>query len=441
MPTVQYPAPRQAWTLLAILFLAYTLSFIDRQIITLLVAPIRADLGISDFQFSLLHGFAFALFFAVLGLPIGRMVDHNSRRGIIAIGVGLWSFMTALCGLAQNFLQLFFARMGVGVGEATLSPAAYSMLSDAFPPQKLTRAIAVYSTGGTLGTGLALIIGGAVIDMVASANSITFPLLGELRPWQTSFLVVGIPGLLVAMLMMTAVEPARQGILRDSARNPLDISIAQLLRYLLDHRTSYGALFIVTSFMTALSAGFIMWYPTFLMRIHGFAISEAGYTFGVLFMVFGTLGVLLGGALAGQLKTRGYADANMRVIVIAAATAILPYLIGPLMPTPALALAMMALAITATQMIAAVCVAAIQIITPNQMRGQASAVFILAINFIGFGLGPTIIAMFTDFLFADDLALGHSMAASALLIAPLSCYCYWRSLPAYRRHLQEADSW
>ncbi|MCX2981994.1 MFS transporter [Halieaceae bacterium IMCC14734] len=436
-----YPRPRQAWSMLAALFLAYTLSFVDRQIITLLVGPIRADLGISDFQFSLLHGFAFALFFAVLGLPVGRLVDHRSRRHIVAWGIAIWSAMTALCGLATSFWQLFLARMGVGVGEATLSPAAYSMLSDAFPPQQLTRAVAVYSTGGTLGTGLALIIGGAVVQLVSAASSIDIPLLGTFKPWQASFLIVGIPGLLVAGLMLTVIEPNRQGVLRDTSDVPIELPVGKVVKYLWEHRASYGALFIVTSLMTALSSGFIMWYPTFLIRIHDFSMAEAGYSFGMLFLVFGTVGVLLGGWLATALMARGYADAHLRVIVLAASLALIPYLVGPLMPNAALALGFMAAAITATQMIAAVCVAAIATITPNQMRGQASAVFILAINFIGFGLGPSIIAFATDFIFADDMALPRSMSLAALLIAPASIVLYWRSLPHYRRHLAQSEAW
>lgn len=427
--------------MLAALFVAYTLSFIDRQIITLLVGPIRADLDITDFQFSLLHGFAFALFFAVLGLPVGRLVDHRSRRHIVAWGIAIWSAMTALCGLATSFWQLFLARMGVGVGEATLSPAAYSMLSDAFPPQQLTRAVAVYSTGGTLGTGLALIIGGAVVQLVSSASSIDIPLLGTFKPWQASFLLVGIPGLLVAGLMLTVIEPARQGVLRDASAAPVELPVRQVVAYLWQHRASYGALFIVTSLMTALSSGFIMWYPTFLIRIHDFSMAQAGYSFGMLFLVFGTIGVLLGGWLASALLARGYADAHLRVIVLAASLALIPYLAGPLMPSATAALAFMAAAITATQMIAAVCVAAIATITPNQMRGQASAVFILAINFIGFGLGPSIIAFATDFIFADDMALPRSMALAALLIAPASIVLYWRSLPHYRRHLAQSAAW
>ena len=437
-----YPGPVQAWSTVAILFLAYTLSFIDRQIITLLVGPIRADLGLSDFQFSLLHGFAFAIFFAVLGLPVGRMADRYSRRVIIAVGIATWSFMTALCGLAKNFPQLFLARMGVGVGEATLSPSTYSMLSDAFPPDKLTRAVAVFSTGGTLGTGLAMIIGGAVIQLVADAESIAIPFVGELKPWQASFLIVGIPGLIVAAMMFLIPEPKRQGLITvKGAKPPPQLPLKLVFDFLIERKGTYGTLFLTTSFMTALSAGFVMWYPTFLIRIHGYSMSEAGYSFGLLFGIFGTLGVLSGGWLAGYWARKGHIDANMRVMVFATSCALIPYIIGPQMPSANLAMAFMAISIFATQMIASVSVASTQLITPNQIRAQASAIFLLLVNFIGFGLGGTVIAFFTDFVFASDNALPYSMSLTAIIIVPASIMAYWKGIPAYRVCLEQAKEW
>ncbi|MBT4521063.1 MAG: MFS transporter, partial [Halieaceae bacterium] len=386
----------------------------------------------------LLHGLAFAIFFAVLGLPLGRLADRYNRRNIIAAGITVWSLMTAVCGLAGNFVQLFLARTGVGVGEAALSPSAYSMMSDAFPPNKLTRAIAVYSTGGTLGTGLALIIGGAIIQLVADTNNLTLPLVGELRPWQSAFFIVALPGLAVACLMFAVSEPRRRGLLRQGEVVPDSLPIADVLVFLIQRWKTYGALFAVTSFMTALSSGFIMWYPTFLIRLHDYSISQAGYSFGLLFLVFGTAGVICGGWLATSLNKRGYYDANMRVMIIGAAASGLPYVVGPLMPTAILAMSCMAVAIFSTQMIAAVCVAATQLITPNQLRGQAAAIFLLLINLIGFGLGSTGIAFFTDFVFARDDALHYSMALSAVLVIPPSIYFYWRALPAYRDCLQES---
>lgn len=440
----KYPPPTQAWSMVAILFLAYTLSFVDRQIITLLVGPIRADLGISDFQFSLLHGFAFAIFFAILGLPVGRLADRYSRRVIIAIGVATWSFMTALCGLAKNFPQLFLARMGVGVGEATLSPSAYSMLSDAFPPDKLTRAVAVFSTGGTLGTGLAMIIGGAVIQLVADAESIAIPLFGELRPWQACFLIVGIPGLLVAAMMFLTPEPKRQGLIGDKqgrTQEKVQLPLRAVAAFMIERKRTYGTLFLTSSFVTALSAGFVMWYPTFLIRIHGFSMSEAGYSFGLLFGIFGTLGVLFGGYLAGYWAQKGYQDANMRVMVFATSCSLIPYIIGPQMANAGLAMACMALSIFFTQMLAAVSVASIQLITPNQIRAQASALFLLLINFIGFGLGGTAIAFFTDFIFGNDNALPDSMTLAAIIIVPASIYFYWKGIPGYQKCLEQAEQW
>ncbi len=435
-----YPGAVQAWSTVAILFLAYTLSFIDRQIITLLVGPIRADLGLSDFQFSLLHGFAFAIFFALLGLPVGRLADRYSRRAIIAWGVATWSFMTALCGLARNFPELFLARMGVGVGEATLTPSTYSLLSDAFPPDKLTRAVAVFSTGGTLGTGLAMIIGGAVIQLVAGAETTTVPLVGELATWRASFLIVGVPGLVVAAMLFLVPEPVRQGVL-PVARQDRQLPLREVASFLVARRGTYGTLFLTTSFMTALSAGFVMWYPTFLIRTHGYSMSEAGYSFGLLFALFGTLGVLAGGWLAGRWTARGHQDANMRVMVLGSGLSLLPYIAGPQMPSAELAMALMAVAVFATQMIASVAVASTQLITPNQLRAQASAIFLLLINFIGFGLGGTTIAFFTDFLFTDDSALPRSMSLAAVLIAPACTWVYWRGLPAYRACLDQARAW
>jgi MFS family permease len=427
--------------MVAILFTAYLLSFVDRQIITLLVGPIREDLAISDFQFSLLHGLAFALFYALLGLPLGRLADRYSRRTLIAGGIALWSAMTAVCGLARNFPQLFLARVGVGVGEAALSPAAYSMISDAFPPDKLTRAIAVYTAGGTLGTGIALLIGGAVIQLVGQADSIVWPLVGELRPWQTAFLVVGLPGLAVALLMATVAEPARHGLLTRDDASVQEVSVREVAAFLWQRRHTYGALFGVTALMTALSSGFIAWYPTFLIRLHGFDMSGAGYTFGLLFLVFGTAGVLAGSSFAGRLLARGHVDANLRVMATAAALAFLPYVAGPLLPTAPAALACMAASVFCTQMIGAVCIAAIQLITPNQLRGQASAVFLLLVNLIGFGVGASLVAAFTDFLFGRDDAVHYAMALSACLIVPPSAWLYWRALPAYRCALAQAAQW
>jgi MFS family permease len=198
-----WPSPLRAWYAVAVLVLAFVFSFIDRIVIALLVEPIKADLGISDFDIGLLQGFAFAIFYALLGIPIGRLSDRISRRGIIATGIAVWSLMTAACGLARSFFGLFLARVGVGVGEATLSPAAYSMISDYFPREKLGRALGVYQSGAMLGAGIAFLVGGAAVQLLSAYDGQVLPVLGPVRMWQLAFFAVGLPGLLIALLMLT----------------------------------------------------------------------------------------------------------------------------------------------------------------------------------------------------------------------------------------------
>ena len=218
-----------AWYAVFVLLLAYVLSFVDRIILSLLVTPIKEDLGTTDAQMGLLMGFAFAIFYTIAGIPIAKYSDVKSRKMIIAIGIFLWSIMTAVCGLARSFFQLFLARVGVGVGEAALTPAAYSMISDYFSEEKLGRAMAVYKSGAMFGGGLAFIIGGAVVGYVVNSDSIILPLLGEMKPWQMAFIIVGLPGVLIGLLMLTVKEPSRTGV-----ADTLDkkVSISDAIKYM-----------------------------------------------------------------------------------------------------------------------------------------------------------------------------------------------------------------
>ena len=205
-----YPSPVYSWYVVVVLTVAYMFSFLDRQILALLIEPIRQDLEITDFQISLLLGLAFGIFYTALGIPIGRLADRRSRRGIIAVGVTIWCLMTAACGLARNFSQLFLARIGVGVGEATLNPSAYSLISDYFPRQRRGRAISFYNMGVSLGAGVAMVVGGQIIAFAFDTPRVTLPIVGELYAWQLVFLLVGLPGLLIAALMITVREPERR---------------------------------------------------------------------------------------------------------------------------------------------------------------------------------------------------------------------------------------
>src|SRR6202795_194603 len=201
-------ALRYAWYVVGVLTLVYVFSFLDRQIFSLIVAPLRRDLHISDTQVSLLQGFSFAVFYTFFGIPIGRLADVYNRRTIIVLGLVLWSAFTAGCGLAGTFAQMLLLRMGVGVGEAALSPAAYSLITDYFPRERLATALSVYSMGIYVGSGMAYLLGGLVVAYASTQAMWTIPLLGAVHPWQIIFLLVGLPGIAVAPLLFTVNQPA-----------------------------------------------------------------------------------------------------------------------------------------------------------------------------------------------------------------------------------------
>jgi MFS family permease len=197
------PNLRYAWYVVFILMLANISSFIDRQILALLVAPIKRDMHLSDTQISLLMGLSFALFYTIFGIFIGRLADKYNRRNIIIGGITVWSLMTALCGGVNSYLQFFLARMGVGVGEATLGPSAYSMITDYFPKNRLARALSTYSMGVFLGSGLAILIGAALISGLPTSGTVNVPILGDIYHWQMLFIYIGLPGLIIALLLFT----------------------------------------------------------------------------------------------------------------------------------------------------------------------------------------------------------------------------------------------
>jgi MFS family permease len=226
VPAPAYPSARYGWYVVAVLYLSYTFSFVDRAIIAYLVGPIRGDLQINDFQFSLIQGLAFVTFNATMGIPLGRFADSRSRRGLLALGIALWSCMTMLCGKASNYQELFFARMGVGVGEACLAPCAYSLIADYFPREKRSLPLNIFAGGVMLGSGVANVCGGLVSQFALSGGPRNILLLGYLKPWQLSFVLVGLPGIFFVLAMMTVKEPVRKER-RGTANTPA------MFRYLL----------------------------------------------------------------------------------------------------------------------------------------------------------------------------------------------------------------
>lgn len=422
------------WYVVAVLFIAYCFSAIDARVLTLLVIPIKQDLGLSDFEISLLQGFAFALLYSVAAIPLGRLVDSSNRRSrIIVLGVLLWSAMTVICGTARSVTQLFIARVGVGIGEATLSPTAYSLIADYFDARRRALAISFYAIGYPIGGGLALVLGGALLAHFTEMGGAVLPWLGALKPWQLVFVSVGLPGVIVAGLLLTIREPVRREVV--STAQDETLPIRQTLAYLAANWRIYGMLISSVSLIGMLSLGVTLWYPTFLVRTYRMPIADAGFYYGFVMLVCGTLGTLGGGWLSGVLMRRGRADANMRIVLATTILKGIPLIIGPLMPTAQLALLCMGIGTLIGQGAQGVMIAAIQDVTPNRLRGQVMALTLLCVNLVGLGVGASFIAAITDFGFGDENAIRYSIALSGVLLLPVIIVIVLSGLPSYRAAL------
>jgi MFS family permease len=428
MPSPAWPSPALGWYAVAVLTLAYIFSFIDRTIIALMVQPIKADLGLTDTQIGLLHGFAFALFYTLMGLPIGWLADRRRRNLIIAAGIAIWSLMTAACGLARTFWHLFLARIGVGIGEAALSPPAYSMLADYFPPHRLGRPIGVYSSGIYMGAGLAFIVGGAVVQFFRNVRSVDVPLLGELFSWQLAFVAVGLPGLIVAALMLTVREPARRA--RPEERQAAH-GVRSFLAWLNAHRWPLAAHMVGISFIGIPVQAIIAWAPTYFIRVHAYNPGQAGLALGLVFLAFGASGMVAGGMITDWLKGRGYDDAPVRTGLIAAATALPFAACATLMATPLLALALTAPLVFCVSIGVGAAPTGLQLVTPNRYRAQVGAVFLLLLNLIATGCAPLFTALATDHLFADEVAVGASLALVCTLATATAIVIFVAGLKPY----------
>ena len=428
------------WYLVAMLMLAFVVAFIDRQVITLLVEPIRRDLEISDTQISLLMGFAFAIFYVTMGVPIARLSDSRSRKVIICAGVFLWSVATAACGLARNFWQLFMARVGVGVGEATLTPAAYSMIADSFPAKKLGRAIAVYATGIYVGAGLAGVLGGWAVKVISRAGTVDLPLVGTLYPWQMTFIAVSIPGLiLVAIMGLTVREPLRRNIQTDTGGKA--IPFREVIRFLMLNKRTFGCIFLAYAFSGTAFYGFLSWIPEFIRRTHGWDIGSAGILFGAIYAIFGTAGTLTGGWISDWMTEKGYKDAAIRAATVFFGIAMPFMVLTPLMPNMNLVIPMLCLAAFTKSMQQALSPVAIQLATPNEMRAQVTSIFFVAASFPSIALGATSVALLTDYVFQDDNAIRYSLAVVSGVMMTLATITLALGIKAYRSSLDRSAAW
>lgn len=440
-----YPPVGYAWYVVGVLTVAYIFAFVDRQILNLLVRPIRRDLNITDTQMSLLMGFSFAVFYSIFGFPLGRLADFKSRRTIVALGMVSWSFLTAGCGLARHFWHFLILRMGVGVGEAALSPSAYSLIFDYFPKERRATAMSVYSMAYYIGSGLALVLGGLIVGYASGKGNSVLPIVGAIRPWQLIFFIVGLPGVLFALLMYTVKEPTRIGARMMKAANGkithAGVSMRDVIAYIGQNHATFLCHNLGFALLAFSGYGTSAWIPTFFIRRYSWTASQAGVVYGTVVCVFGTLGIVTGGRLADWLTRRGFPDANMRVGVIAALAWLPAGILYPLMPNGNSAAAVLVPTIFVTSLPVGVAAAAIQEMMPNVMRGQASALYLFVINLIGLGLGPTAVAVVTDYVFHNDNAVHYSLLIVGTIAHVGAGLLLWLGLKPFVSSLDRLKEW
>ncbi len=406
----------EAWWMLFVLFLFYVFSLFDRLVLTMLVEPIKADLGLSDVQMSIILGPAFAIFYGLFGWPLGWAADRYPRRWVIYFGVSFWSIAAAASGLARSFTELLLCRIGVGVGEASLTPSAYSLMGDKFPRRRLTTAMSLYQTGSMVGSASAFAVGGLAIGAAAYFTHIEFPLVGQLKAWQLTLIVTGAPSILLALLVFTFSEPPRRKALVETA-NPE--ARRNILQFLWAERRLMFPMAMGFSFMVVVGNSLVAWVPAYISREFGMPPEHYGPILGLISIATGST-MVLKGWVVDWLYARGMKDAHLRfytwLVVASLPTAVAAFLVPNALGFLVLYGILQVLVIQFVVYVAAT----IHLVTPSNLRAQVIAIFISIFSFIGNGLGPLFTAMITDYVFGDDAKIGMSLLIISAVSIPLA---------------------
>jgi MFS family permease len=425
------PSLKYAWYVVGLLTLANISSFLDRQILALLVVPIKRDMHLSDTKLSLLMGLSFALFYTIFGIMISRLADKTSRRNIIIGGIALWSLLTATCAGVKTYGQFFLARMGVGVGESTLSPSAYSMITDYFPKRKLGIAISVFTMGIFLGSGFALAIGAGLVAHLPAEGTVNIPPFGPIYHWQKLFLIIGLPGFVISLLMFSIREPKRKDILSIEGVQQ-KLSLHQSLKIVFSHPKTFISICLGTAFTAFVSYGCTAWIPTYFFRTFGWPMPKAGLTFGLILLAGSVSGVIWGGWYADRLKNKGIDAGRLRIGFIAGIAILLSCCI-PLISNPNIVVTLLLIPAFFIASPMGASTAALQELMPNQVRALTSAIFLFLINMIGLGLGPYIVAFFTDSVFKNENEIRYSLTAMLAIGGGLAAVFYSIGYRGYKK--------
>lgn len=413
------PQVTAAWYALAVLCIVTLLSQLDRHITTIIVAPLKLEFAMSDTQFGLLHGYGFALTYAIFGIPFGRLVDRKNRRNIILFGLLAWSLFTSFSAFANSYTQLLILRTGVGIGEAVLGPAAYSLIIDFFEPHKRGRATGIYYIAMSVGGGASLFLGGALLQLIPPIGLDLGGLI-TLEPWRLLFLCAGLPGIFACLLMLTIQEPVRRGLLAGNAT-----SIRDFLDYVWKNLALLGRISAAGTLAALAGYGAGAWAPTLLERRFGLPPASTAWGIGTAMIVGSLLGTVVGGWLSDRMIKRGNLGARTYPMFFGYISFIPAAAFG-LMPNPWLAVLGFGLLVFSVAMVQSATPLALQEAVPANMRGQIVALQYLILALCSIGLGPTLVGLITDMVFKSGDMLGWSLLTLALPVALIGfVVCGW----------------
>lgn len=433
------------WYVVFILFIAGLVSVLDRQIINLLVDPIKTDLGITDTQISLLQGLSFAFFYAVFALPMGVLADVWSRVRVIVGGMILWSVATIFCGLSNSFASLFVARMFVGIGEAGLGPAGSALIADKFPPEKVGRAISIIGSVGYVGIGMSIVFGGFIVTKAETLRSVGFGLFAQMSAWQIAFVVCGLPGIVLALIVLatlrdTSTSQSEQSIGSNVTFSETRKAFREAISYVWTHRRGYAAIFFTTPIAAALQYGLASWIPATLERKFGWEPTEIGLKYGLVSASCGFLGAITGGLATDALRKRNRHDANVLVGLVSVSVSLPFILIFALADTDIYSVPALMMMAFFGSMYFGPGLAAIATVSPRQSRAQIVALYLMVGTVVGLSLGPWLIAFLTDTVYENAARVGESIAVVAVLLSVMCLAILTRGRKAFAAFSRQSET-
>jgi MFS family permease len=446
-----YPKPAYAWYVAVLMMFFYVLSFMDRQIIAVMIEPIKADLSLSDVQISLLGGLSFVLFYSTTGVFIGRLADSLNRPLIVAVGVFIWSLTTAVSGLAGKFWQLLVLRMGVGLGESALLPSTLSLLSDYFPPKRLATPTSVFLLGAPIGIGLSFAAGGLIykiaVDITSAPGWQDVIFIGGSAAWKMVLLFLGVVGMSMTVLLITVREPrniqkaASERNLKSKTKLAEAATLPEVKEYTKTNWIAIGGLYFGMSFISLAAYSQAFWDITFLTRTYGWDAATGSFWYGMVQMFAGLSGMLVGGIVADKLSKRGVSGASLIMVTIGAGFAIPFSFIYPLVGSASSALWLMVLAIFGTNMAFACAASAVQRLFPAAMLGLAAGIYFFISNAVGIGIGPTLVAAITDYVYEDPNMIRYSLSMVGGGSRLLAFVLFVASFKHYRDLMIRREAW